>query len=223
MFKSKIRDIVIPQSEHLKLAGAIAYIWGNEDSAKPRFNFDSFVTGVAYHDRGYGLLDNYQLGSVAEDEWLAIQSKGFNEGFSEDIVADIVAKKHIVRLLNNHDTAGSLEIANKFEQELLETITTTEHTNEDFEFADKITDFIDSIAFNFCFEQPTSSSNDIQIDPSENGVETITYKITENHDVIVSPWPFRMDSLEGHIFGYKQENYPTTLNPVLIPFRLSKQ
>ena len=54
MFKSKQRAIVITQHEHGRLAGMLAANWGNARFAKPSINFDSFVKGVTFHDRGYG-------------------------------------------------------------------------------------------------------------------------------------------------------------------------
>src|SRR5436190_17322232 len=58
MFKSKRRQIVIPQSEHLRLVGSLAMLWGNADFDLPPVEHVSMIAGMALHDRGYGQLDN---------------------------------------------------------------------------------------------------------------------------------------------------------------------
>src|SRR5262249_39739547 len=69
MFTSKQRPIVIPQWEHQKLAGTLALLWGNADFDRPPIPFESFLTGIALHDRAYGLLDNLPIGGIAEEQW----------------------------------------------------------------------------------------------------------------------------------------------------------
>ncbi len=59
MFKSKQRPLAIPQSEHQKLAGTLALIWGNDDFERPVVPFKSFLAGVGLHDRAYGPLDTF--------------------------------------------------------------------------------------------------------------------------------------------------------------------
>ena len=46
MFKSTQRPIVIPQSEHLKLAGALAQLWGNAEFELPPLPRLSVVAGI---------------------------------------------------------------------------------------------------------------------------------------------------------------------------------
>ena len=77
MFRSKRRDVVIPQSEHSRMTGMLAYHWGNDDFDKPP-HFDSFVLGASLHDRGYGEYDNDPIGGVPAERWLAIQQRGVN-------------------------------------------------------------------------------------------------------------------------------------------------
>src|SRR5437868_3074723 len=63
MFRSRRRAVVFPQADHARFAGAIALAWRE----RPQLPFDSFVRGVADHDRGYGGLD--VDGSVTIDPW----------------------------------------------------------------------------------------------------------------------------------------------------------
>ena len=80
MFKSKTRPLVLPQSEHARLAGLLAYHWGNADFDRPALDFASFVKGVAEHDRGYGVYDNAPIDGVSRrhatisyrDNWLIL-------------------------------------------------------------------------------------------------------------------------------------------------------
>jgi len=51
MFRSTKREALFPQSEHARLAGAIALAWGNEQFHRPALPFASFVAGVTLHDR----------------------------------------------------------------------------------------------------------------------------------------------------------------------------
>ncbi|MDX6454362.1 MAG: hypothetical protein QOD48_469, partial [Gaiellaceae bacterium] len=46
-----------PQAEHQRLAGVIAAAWGNDQVGRPPLPFESWVRGVAVHDRAYGELD----------------------------------------------------------------------------------------------------------------------------------------------------------------------
>ena len=97
MFESKTRDIIIPQYEHGRLAGALAQVWGNENFKRPALPFASFVQGIAQHDWHYGLLDNLSISGASEAEWLAMARLGL-ELRLDDRVADILMKLHLRRL-----------------------------------------------------------------------------------------------------------------------------
>ena len=68
MFKSRSRPIVIPQSEHLRLVGTLARLWGNDDFDLPPVERNSMIAGMALHDRGYSQLDNSAIGEMSEEE-----------------------------------------------------------------------------------------------------------------------------------------------------------
>ena len=72
MFKSKRRPIVTPQSEHLKLVGTLAMLWGNDDFDSPPVDRASMIAGMGLHDRGYGYLDNHPIGGMEDSEWFEI-------------------------------------------------------------------------------------------------------------------------------------------------------
>ncbi len=58
MIRSRRRAVVFPQADHARLADTLALAWRD----RPALPFDSFVRGVADHDRGYGEYDNDELG-----------------------------------------------------------------------------------------------------------------------------------------------------------------
>ena len=72
MFKSKRRPIVTPQSEHLKLVGALAMLWGNDEFDMPPVERTSLIAGIGLHDRGYGFLDTASIGEMDDSEWFPI-------------------------------------------------------------------------------------------------------------------------------------------------------
>src|SRR5512143_1318373 len=94
MFRSRARDVVYPQAEHQRLAGVVAAQWA-EPPLEP---FDSFVHGVATHDRGYGELDADPIGGVAMERWLVIQRAGIEA--QGDAIVDLVVAMHSFRLVS---------------------------------------------------------------------------------------------------------------------------
>src|SRR5216684_1905890 len=98
MFRSRRRPIVFPQADHARLAGALALAWRE----RPALLFDSFVRGVADHDRGYGEHDADEIGAVESETWVAIQRRGF-AARSGDPVVDLVTAMHVRRLLSSQD------------------------------------------------------------------------------------------------------------------------
>ena len=99
MFESKVRLIVIPQAETGKLAGALAFLWGNAQFDLPAIDFASFTLGVGLHDRGYGFQDAFAIGGISETAWLQLTRQGFYMAFA-DPVADLLVKFHLQRLVS---------------------------------------------------------------------------------------------------------------------------
>ena len=95
MFRSKRRPLIFTQADHARFAATIALNWRD----RPPLPFDSFVRGVADHDRGYGEHDVAEIGVVDDAHWVEIQRAGFRP-HAEDAVVDLVAALHIRRLLS---------------------------------------------------------------------------------------------------------------------------
>ena len=86
MFRSILRPVVFAQADHARLAAALAAAWGNERFARPQLPFDSYLEGVAQHDRGYGELDTDSIGEVSSARWTEIQVDGFRPRGEDAVV-----------------------------------------------------------------------------------------------------------------------------------------
>lgn len=220
MFKSKRRPITIPQSEHLKLVGTLAQLWGNADFDFPPIERLSMVAGMGFHDRGYGFLDNSPIGGMTDEEWILIARRGFYMQYT-DVTADLIAKIHFRRLASHDNSEKRKALSAEFSQEIEKQLAMHKLSKGLFDRVDRITDLCDSISFAFCFELP--ASGEISIFPRNNGeAEVSVHYHVEDGIIRANPWPFSVTSYEGYIIGYKLDGYPNQLDPVILPFQLSK-
>lgn len=217
MFKSKFRPIIIPQSEHARLAGLLAYFWGNEMVAPPPIHRLSFVSGVTHHDRGYGLIDTIGIGEVDDAIWLATQKRGLLQELA-DPTAEAVALHHIRRLLNFADADYAAEVIALAEQHIEQTVHQTPYPRETFQQADTITDFCDMVSFTFCFEQPKQFEKIIR---SQGKTTTIKIHILEAGQIALDPYPLAIPELRGFILGYEAAGYPDHLQPISVEYLIS--
>ena len=218
MFKSKRRQIITPQAEHLRLVGTLAMLWGNESFDIPPIDRSSLIMGIGLHDRGYGFLDNNPIGAMQVDEWNAIARRGFYMQYS-DIVADTIAKYHVRRLASHDDSAVRKALTTEFTQAIDEQLYRNGLSKALFDRIDRITDLCDRISFDFCMDVPASGS--ISIYPSNNQETEILVQYQVKDDLIqVSPWPFAVKSFEGYLIAYHAEGYPEYLDPFIKPYRL---
>ena len=221
MFKSKRRPIVIPQSEHLRLVGALAILWGNDDFDLPPVERNSMVAGTALHDRGYGLLDNSAIGEMSEDEWQAIARRSFSM-YSSDIVADTIVKYHIRRLASYSDTDERKAMTSEFSQAIDEQIKSHNLSKQIFDRMDRITQLTDNISFAFCFDVPDSGEVSIFPRNEKDQEISINYQI-EDGVIHVSPWPFSVARYEGYILAYPLDGYPERLDPFILNYRFERK
>jgi hypothetical protein len=221
VFRSKVRSIIIPQYEHGRLAGTFASVWGNKDFERPVIDFASFVQGVALHDWHYGIIDNVAIGEAAEADWLEMVRSGANYWFN-DPITDIVAKLHLKRLLNGRDLPGIDELVNLIEFRIAERLSQTRFSRKQFEWADRITEYCDQLAFDFSFEEPVKASRAVFAKENSDEEIPITYEIKPGGEIMVDPWPFSVDEFHGIITGYYQTGYPEMLTPEIIQFRCNK-
>ncbi len=221
MFRSKKRNIVIPQSEHARLAGILAYFWGNENFDKPVIDFDSFVEGVAFHDWAYGINDDLPLGKLSDDKWLEIVEKGAELEFENPIV-EIIAKLHIKRLIIGKNFESNAIIINSIDSDVNSKIKLTNYSLEEFLWADRITNLCDMMAFDFSYE--LNGERNISVCPKRNldQKEDIRFNILDNGVIKVNPWPFSVSEINGFIISYSADKYPLKLIPGIMKYSIIK-
>ncbi len=220
MFKSKLRPITIPQAEHGKLAGTLALLWGNAQIERPAIDFASFVMGVGLHDRGYQENDNFPLLETPDAAWLQITRQGFYMPMS-DQSADLIVKLHLKRLTSYDKTPARQALLAEMEHAIQQQVDQHQLNGEAFQRIDRITNFCDSLAFDFCFEKTTQKT--IKIFPKNDSNEELPLRYTIDGGIInVEPWPFSVESHSGYLVGYQLATYPTVLDPVIVPYRLEQ-
>ncbi len=220
MFKSKRRPIVIPQSEHLRLVGILAMLWGNDDFDSPPIERNSMIAGIGLHDRGYGILDNSPIGGMSEAEWNAITRRSFAMQYS-DVVADTIVKYHLRRLASYSDSAERKAMVVEFSQVIDEQLKQNNLLKEIFDRIDRITNLCDSISFDFCFDVSNSGKVSIFQRNDEEKEISVQYHV-EDGVIRVTPWPFSVDTYEGYLVAYQSEGYPERLDPFILNFRLKR-
>jgi hypothetical protein len=221
MFRSKRRKIVTPQSEHLKLVGTLAMLWGNEQFDAPPIERNSMIAGMGLHDRGYGYLDNSPVGGMRDEEWEVIGRRGYIMPCS-DIVADTIVKYHFRRLASGSTSEIRKAMHADFMQILDEQMERHNLSRTLFDRIDRITDLCDTLSFTLCFDVPASGSLAVFPRNGEDKEVTIEYHV-EDGEINVSPWPFSVDEHQGYLIAYHEDGYPERLDPVILPSRLKRK
>jgi hypothetical protein len=201
MFRSQRRAVVYPQLNHAAFAAELALLWGNGEFERPRLRFDSFVRGVALHDRGYGELDDDPIGGVPRERWLEIQRRGFGERDADPVV-DVVASFHIHRLVRGAEPAMTEALPRLLQRAGVEHAVALE--------ADAITNLCDRISFDVCVEEPTDGSVSV-------GGHDVRFRVDGERAVEVDPWPFAPARFALLLVGYRADGYPQRLERVVEP------
>jgi hypothetical protein len=204
MFRSKRRPLVFTQADHARFAATIALQWRQ----RPPLPFDSFVRGVADHDRGYGEHDDAEIGVVDNAKWVEIQRAGFRPR-GEDAVVDLVVALHIRRLLSPPDDELEAAALAELDELLPSLVSAAGVKREDADAADAVTNVCDRIAFLFPFEEPASGD-----------VRGISYQLDGQGAVMLEPWPLGVPWLSGLVPAFEADGYPERLVPVVVPFDL---
>jgi hypothetical protein len=200
LFRSKRRDVVYPQAEHARMAGAIAVAFRPEEVPLP---FESWARGVTLHDRGYGELDDDPIGETSQERWAGeIETAGFRAK-SGDPVADLVVALHIRRLIGDDvEHPARAALAREIDEALGEVST-------EARAADRLTELCDSVAFAFCFEEAASGS-----------VGGTAVEYDGGSRITLDPWPLAVPLLRGVVQGFTADGYPQRLEPVVSVFEL---
>lgn len=221
MFKSKRRPIITPQSEHLKLVGTLAMFWGNDQFDAPPIERASMIAGMGQHDRGYGYLDNSPVGEMTDEHWLGIARRTFSMPCS-DVVADTIVKYHFRRLAGHKKSEARQALFAEFAQGLEEHLAKHNFSKTLFDRIDRITDLLDSLSFEFCFDVPADGSISIFPRNGEDTEVSMKYHV-ENGEINLTPWPFSVDEHRGYLVAYHAEGYPERLDPVILEYCLKRK
>ena len=221
MFKSKRRPIVTPQSEHLKLVGTLAMLWGNKGFDLPPIERESMILGMGTHDRGYGYLDNHPIGGMDDSEWFPVARRTFYMPCS-DVVADTIVKYHFRRLAGRDDSPGRKALTEEFSTAIEAHLKEHNLSKELFSRIDRITDLCDSLSFSLCFDVP--ASGEFSIFPHNEADTEVTVKYHVEDGVIsADPWPFSVDMYGGYLIAYKLDGYPEKLDPVILTYEMKRK
>jgi Protein of unknown function (DUF3891) len=203
MFRSP-DGVVVPQAEHGRMAGAIAAVWGLPQPLP----FGSLVRGVTLHDRGYGELDDDQIGVVEPERWVEIQRRGFGER-SGDAVVDLVVALHIRRLIGDDEHPARVALAGEIEAGLPELREAAGVDEQEAHTADGVTEVCDRLSFAFCSGEPVIGE-----------VRGIRYRYDGAETIGLEPWPLAVPWLAGVVGGFAADGYPRRLAPIVRLFRL---
>jgi len=202
MFRSARRPVVYAQAEHARLAATIAAAWGNDAIERPPLPFESFVQGVALHDRGYGNLDADGIGEVSPERWVELQRNSF-EPRGEDPVLDVVVAMHARRLVSWSKSPAAAAALAEMDAALPAIRNAAGVSETDALEADAVTDLCDRVSFDLCIEDPTSGS-----------VGPFSYELDDEGTVTLEPWPLGVPRLPGVLVGFEADGYPDRLKPV---------
>lgn len=204
MFIRPSDRLIIPQTEHLKLAGVIAEHWGNNTFQKPSIDHDAFVKGVTEHDAAYGQLDTLSITDMSQEARREILTKLIDQDLGNP-TSNIVALCHVLRLIGEDPSRNDLreQCLTRIDIE----IEKTEYLHHDFAWADPITELCDNISFDFCLEEHTPAHGEVYRLKTDTQATLITYTIVKN-TIMLDPWPLDTPRIEGSILGYEEEGYP---------------
>lgn len=220
MFRSEVRELIVTQREHARLAGFIAAHWGNESFEKPRLNLHSLVKGITFHQNGYDVFDKVDFRTLSELELVEVYRRDIKVEL-RDTTAELVNLYHQLRLINkkikeNPEFTTFISLRKKVENLISQKMAEQNFREEDYAWSNRITHLCDKISFNFCFGEPIEE--EVGIYPKVETQELMRARITikDPETVIVDPWPFSKNTIDSLVIGYRQENYPRKLIPELI-------
>jgi len=215
MFRSTQRNCILPQFEHSRLAGMLAWHWGNEVFDRPAINFEAFARGVTLHDWHYGVFDDHPLGAYDTDEWFAIASAGVDVSY-DDPVTDIVAKYHLRRLIGTPGEPRTEQLVRRLQEKIDARLAETPYSAQEFEWADRITRFCDSVAFDFGFEHRGWHERPVFASRRSHQQTQLNYEICQERVIRIHPWPFSVDGFSEQVLIFPRANYPSVLQPHVI-------
>ena len=205
---------MFPQDEHAALSAALAWAW-SETFAPVRLPRESFLRGVALHDRGYEDCDADEIGRMPRRRWREIQARGF-EPQADDPVVDLVVALHVRRLVSGRSDRGARRLLAAMDAAVPELVAAAGVSPNDAAAADRITNLCDRISFDFCLEEPAGGS--VEVLAGDGTPIRVTYELDGEGGIELDPWPLDAPTATGNILGYRATGYPAVLEAVPTPF-----
>lgn len=220
MFRSICRPVVIPQSEHCRLAGLIAGLWGNQDFEVPELGRQRLSFAVLAHDQCYGKLDTLEVGKASVEQWVACRRRGLQKHFGDRAV-DILVAMHTKRLakLNRAALCRSLEI--EAESKVQRLLSDAELPRSRYEAIYTVFSLCDTLSYHFCLEALTAGSLDVYRNFTPPTKVKVFFQILRNGHISINPWPLCDDCLSGTLEAFSEEGYPLTAKAIKVPFMIA--
>ena len=208
MFKHK-SGLFIPQSEHLRISGSIALLYGNKEFEKP-FNYEVWLQSIAVHDKIFGISDTDLLGEISSLKREEQVNNWINSEYNS-IEEKLIILFHVRRILKDNN----LQLSNLIDKEIEEISKNNNLDLEKYQKIDSITDLCDLASFLFCFGDDKTTSLNV----FKNEKETIKVEIQiQDEQIILDPWPLSVEKYEGYILGYKTKEDLKNFNPQIIKY-----
>lgn len=208
MFRHK-NGLLIPQSEHLRISGSIALLYGNKEFEKP-FNYEVWLQSIAVHDKIFGICDTYLLSEISSLKREEQVNNWINSEYNS-VEEKLIILFHVRRILKDNN----LQVSKLVDKEIKEISKNNNLELEKYQKIDSITDLCDLASFLFCFgDRKTTSLNVFK-----NEKETIKVEIQiQDEQIILDPWPLSVEKYEGYILGYKTKEDLKNFNPQIIKY-----
>lgn len=214
MFRSRQRDRILTQCEHSRFSGLLAWHWGNHAFERPSLAHDAFANGVALHDWHYGPFDDHPLGEYDAGEWLSIVERGVAMHYDNPIT-DAVAKRHLRRLIGTPDEPTIQSLADRLDDTIAQRRAETPYTDAEFEWADRITRFCDTVAFDLGFEHFGQRRAAVPARRDTTAETDIRYEIRPDGRIAFEPWPFASSIFGMPLLQYQAKGYPERGAPIV--------
>jgi hypothetical protein len=181
-------------------------------------DFDSFVRGVALHDRGYGELDDDGLGDVPAARWVEIQQRGFAPR-GDDPIVDLVVALHVHRLVSTPRDPVEAAALPEMEDALPRLRDAAGVAEADARAADAITHLCDRISFTVCFEEPSEWAQPVIPKAGAQPID-MSFAFDGAGRATLSPWPLVVAPFSAVVAAYRADTYPQVLEPEVTLLRL---
>lgn len=223
MFKPRNRSLIIPQREHARLAGNIAVYWGNERFHLPRIPLSTVIKGITFHQNGYELIDTHPVIEMSDDTLVKVLRNDFNVQMS-DIEAELISMFHQFRLVSKRlitkPSEEFVKLQKEFEIAIENKLARSKYSKGDFLWADRITNLCDRISFNFSFGEEITEIIPIYSKVGSEEKVEIKQTLKGENTIELDKWPFSSKQIRNVVIAYESEDYPKTLRPVLLEFKL---